>query len=746
MPRERNFLLGNGRSLTGSIEVKKGGGDKNPPYSFSLAQKRVKTRARTIAEQVTDLPLAACPGNEVVLTVTMHPRYISKSDFPTHLLTTLGLRPIGSRSRRLKPEKWGIKKHPTDATTEEIFVAAQKTQVLNLERLVGAMTDESVGADELSHVEDISYPTGRDKLKSLGERPSTDQRLLEVVLHNQGRVNVLTSFMEYARSLGVRVDAVRSRTVGELTFVPVTSDANAAARLTDFQFLRVARSMPTLRPMSPSVIRANTAVVIPAVDPFTQKCRALIFDGGIPAGVRDTLKPWVTLIEPSTVGPSVPAFEEHGLGVTSAFLFGPILNPRNLARPICAVDHVRVLDATMLSANDPYYFDVLDNMLKYFDAEGGDYDLVNISVGPRLPAEDEEVTLWTSSWDERLSSGDWIVTVAAGNDGDADPASGNNRIQPPSDGVNVLTVGACDSSNGTWARASYSCIGPGRRPGYRKPDGLAFGGSKKEKFPVLFTSSTIQDTEGTSFAAPYALRLAAAVKAQLGNTLDSLAIRALMIHQASNLHDLPTSEAGWGRFETDPERLITCEDHEAIVIYQGELKPKEYLRAKIPIPVNSTKGNVDIEATLVISTEVDAARASAYTRRGVDVFFRPHVEIFGPPYKGKRPQHPKTAPFLAAANLYGASESSLREEGFKWEPCRRNKVTKQSSSLKSPCLDIYNHHRANGVASETVSKTRYALVVTVRAKRVKDFYNQVVRAYSNILIPLQPQVRIKINQ
>lgn len=744
MARKHNFLLGYGQRLTGEVKVPKGGGSKNPPYPFSQAQARVTKRAKVIAKEVDDLPAKACPGDEVVLAITMHPRYISKSDFPDQLLHTLGLRSVGTRSRRVAPENWGIKKPPKDSLTEEIFVAASRESVLRLDQIVARMTPKSAGADDLSHVEDISFPTGRTKLKSLGVTPAEDQRWLEVVLHNRGTVNVLAAFIEYAQSLQTQVDVVRSRNVGGLTFVPVSADANAAEKLADFSFLRVARSMPSLRPLSPSLIRANTIVLIPNVQPLTGSCKALIFDGGIPSGARDALQPWVTLIEPGTVGPSVPGLEEHGLGVTSAFLFGPILNPAALERPICSVDHVRVLDESVLTASDPYYFDVLDRMLEYFDAEGHEYDLINLSIGPRLPVDDDDVTLWTASWDARLSSGEWVVTAATGNDGERDAASGTNRIQPPSDGVNILSVGACDRSNGTWARSSYSCIGPGRRPGFGKPDGLIFGGSNVEKFPVLITASTIQDVQGTSFAAPFALRLAATVKAQLGTELNSLAVRALMIHQASNIDELPASEIGWGRFEIDPERLITCEDHEALVIYQGELKPTEYLRVKIPLPVNSTKGNVDLEATLVISTEVDPAHASAYTRRGVDVFFRPHVDRFGKPYKGKRPEHPKTAPFLSAANLYGASESSLREQGFKWEPSRRAKITMRSGSLKSPCFDIYNHHRAHGVASATATNTKYALVVTVRAPRVKDFYDKVVRAHSNILIPLQPQVQIKI--
>ncbi|MCA1579772.1 MAG: S8 family peptidase [Acidobacteria bacterium] len=678
------------------------------------------------------------------MAVTMHPRYISKSDFPEHLLNTLGLRPVGTRSKRVVPESWGIKKPPKDALTAEIFVAASRDRISKLDRIVSSMTAQSVGADDLSHVEDVSFASGSTKLKGVADITATERRWFEVVLHNRGRVNVLAAFLEYAESLRARVDVVRSRNVGGLTFVPISADTKVAERIADFSFLRVARSMPTLRPLQPTIIRAITSVEIPTIPPLTRTCRALIFDGGIPVDAREALQPWVTVIEPTSVGAAVPAFEEHGLGVTSAFLFGPILNPSALNQPICPVDHVRILDTNILSGTDPYYFDVLDRMLEYFDAKGQEYDLINLSIGPRVPVDDDDVTLWTASWDARLSSGKWIMTAATGNDGEMDAASGNNRIQPPSDGVNILGVGACDRSNGTWARSSYSCVGPGRRPGYEKPDGVVFGGSSREQFPVLITASTIEGMQGTSFAAPYALRLAASVKAQLGSELNPLAIRALLIHQASNTVGLPPNEIGWGRFEIDPARLITCEDHEALVIYQGNLKPTEYLRARLPLPPNSTQGNVELEATLVISTEVDPANSWAYTRRGVEVFFRPHAEKFGKPYKGKRPEHPKTASFFSASNLYGASESSLREQGFKWEPCRRAKITMRSNSLKSPCFDIYNHHRADGVAAATTTDTQFALVLTVRAPRVKDFYNRVVRAYSNVLIPLQPKIQITV--
>ncbi|WP_338125545.1 hypothetical protein [Pseudomonas proteolytica] len=88
-----------------------------------------------------------------------------------------------------------------------------------------------------------------------------------------------------------------------------------------------------------------------------------------------------------------------------------------------------------------------------------------------------------------------MATVAVGNDGDI---TGADRIQPPGDMVNALAVGSADTSGKKWKRASYSCIGPGRSPGYVKPDGVAFGGSDTETFkvfnPLLGSTVGVQGT------------------------------------------------------------------------------------------------------------------------------------------------------------------------------------------------------------------------------------------------------------
>jgi hypothetical protein len=88
--------------------------------------------------------------------------------------------------------------------------------------------------------------------------------------------------------------------------------------------------------------------------------------------------------------------------------------------------------------------------------------------------------VWTSTLEEILAAGETLCTIAVGNDGHL-PAQ-LNRIQPPADLVNGLSVGAATSLSEDWERCSYSCIGPGRSPGFVKPDGVAFGGNEDEPF------------------------------------------------------------------------------------------------------------------------------------------------------------------------------------------------------------------------------------------------------------------------
>lgn len=744
MARKNNFLLGFGERLTGKVEVPTGGGDKNPPYEFTEARARVEQWLTTSVANFDALAADAAPNDEVVGVLTLHPRYVSKSDFPRELLESTGLRAVGSKIERIKPEQWGVEKHPEVAYTEALYIAGTRATFRNWQSQLPSWSESHKGADTLSHIERFGSFDATSKLKGLSES-SKNEGVLEVVLHNAGDQRIIEAFAAYALQHGGEPLRKYRRDIRGLTFFPVRVPFARAEEIARYSFVRVARPMPVLRPSSPFLVRSvasSPRATIPQTGPLDPTVKAVVFDGGIPVLSRAALNRWVNYVEPAGIGAPVPELENHGLAVTSALLFGNADAANPLGTPLCSVDHVRVLDAATGANGDVMCLEVLDRILNHLDSNPN-YEFVNISLGPRLPVEDDEVTEWTAALDDRFAAGRVVATVATGNDGDADGTLGLNRIQPPSDGVNVLSVGSATTGGTAWKRSDYSCVGPGRSPGFVKPDGLSFGGMVAEPFNVLDSTLSLSGVQGTSVASPLALRACTSVKVQLGTALSPLAIRALMVHRAApENHD--RSEVGWGRFEGDLERLITCDDDEALVVYQGVLPVGEHLRADVPMPDFVMEGMVSLTATLVIAPEVDPEFPGAYTRSGLEVSFRPHSEKYTEYPDGKTSTHPKTRSFFSATNLYGPDESAMRDAMYKWEPCLRNTERLRASSLKKPCLDIYYHHRQGGRAADLPQPIPYALVVSLKSPKNPELYNGTVRAYSNVLVALRPRVRITV--
>jgi hypothetical protein len=205
---------------------------------------------------------------------------------------------------------------------------------------------------------------------------------------------------------------------------------------------------------------------------------------------------------------------------------------------------------------------------------------------------DAELHAWSAVIDEALDDGNTLMTVAAGNNGENDAQLGLNRIQVPSDCVNAVTVGASDSSTIDWARASYSAVGPGRSPGRRKPDVLAFGGSHKEYFHVAEPGmvATAVPQRGTSFAAPLVLRMGVGVRAILGPEVNPLTIKALLVHSAERGGE-PPDHVGWGRVPSDVNALITTEDGEARIMHAEErFQGRSLKKPVIDIHYNAREG------------------------------------------------------------------------------------------------------------------------------------------------------------
>lgn len=736
---KRNFLLGKGERLVEDVVGVRGGAPKSHPYTFLEARKRIAPMLTRAVRGIDQLPASACPDDRAVATVTLNPEYIAKSYFPDRLLESLGLAPVGSRPRRITPEKRSKGRAPEEAITTEVFVVGLRSAFRAWSSALPRWDENVDGADDLPSIEQVAAPTIRDKIK--GRLPKEGDAVFEVVLHNDAGTkakSVISLFRDYLEEIGLDRSLERRFAAGGLSFVELETPVEFVERIATFTPVRALRQMPALRMLRPSFRTVGMPMKktqFPTTGPVEPKIRAAIFDGGIPKG--HPISKWAKAIEPSGIGKSSDDLFNHGVGVTSAFLFGHIDPTKPLERPYSAVDHHRVLDTT--PGQDPHQlYDVLGRIDQALIAKP--YELINLSIGPRLPIEDDEVHAWTAVIDDRLSRGTTLATIAVGNDGTSSAKDGLNRVQVPADCVNALGVGACDHHDKPWQRADYSSVGPGRSPGVIKPDFLEFGGCLQRPFIVISEQQApeLEATGGTSFSAPSVLRLAAGVRAHFGDSLGMLAIRALLIHTTEPC-DLPCEEAGRGRVARSVQDIVLCDDDTVRVVYQGTIVPARYIRAPIPLPSGTIPGKVTITATLCYPTGVDPHHPGNYTRAGLEPTFRPHDQ------KRKDPSqaHPDSKSFFGKTQS-GLLEDELRRDAWKWENCLHTKVSFQAKSLRNPVLDIHYNARMAGRHFTPDDELPYALVVSVHAKHLSDLYNKVVRKYANQLEALRPVIEIPI--
>lgn len=742
MSTPRNFLLGKGERLTSDIVPSGRKMDKVAPYTFDEARTRLVPMLSAVASAIDALPAAACPNGEAVSSLILNPEYIAKSYYPNNLLRNYGLRAVGSRESRVTPEKRSKGRTPEEKITTELFIAGSKNSFKRLAQEISAVTADSPVAKDMPVVEQMKLPSAKSKVKKISS--TTKQIPLEVVVHASEFSNdayILKGFEDYIKGLGLEVDLKSRLHAGGLCFLKMMAPKDRIDDIAKFSFLRTVREMPRLRiqPATRGVQATTEEIMLPKGGAVDSNIRVAVFDGGVPA--QSPLSPWVTSHEPHGIGKAVPAYIDHGYAVTSALLFGHLKPGTMASQPYVQVDHYRVLDED--SEQDPLeLFDVLERIKGVLETSPK-YDFINLSIGPSLPVDDDDVHAWTSVLDEYLADGNTLATLAVGNTGESDTATGLHRIQVPSDCVNALSIGACDTFTNTWKRASYSSIGPGRSPGIVKPDLVAFGGSQNTPYHVLRPAMGFAPAQeqGTSFASPHALRMGTAVKAHFGTALNPLAIRSLLIH-ATQGNGEPQHEVGWGRISDDLDDIVICQPGVVRVVFQGEISASKYIRAEIPLPNTALTGNVKISATCCFATEIDAAHPSNYTRSGIEITFRPNEDV-----RDENALHPKTDTFFSQSKIY-QTEDELRADAHKWETCLHATKTKRASSLKAPVFDIHYLARDEGraVDNNQVRKLYYALVVTVEAPKHKDLYDQIVRKYRARLEPMTPVIQVPIRR
>lgn len=747
MANEVNFILGYGERLSERVPPPgRGMEPKQLPYEPEVARQRMLPQIRGISQALDDLPDGACPNDQAVAVLALHPQFLAKSYFPTALLAAAGLRAIGSRSKTLTPDRWTRKSEPVATPTTELFVAGSRSQFRNWPELIASGRINSPEVQQLTHLEAVAVERPSERIRLDPRRAKNRVQVvdgevfLEVALLSDIGVdggNILRGFRTWAKRVGARADFDRRLTSGGLIFLPVRAPANRVEELASFSFVRVARSMPRMRTVRPTyVTRINAAppLQLPDDGPLDPDLRVAVFDGGLDPS--SPLTRWVQALDAGNVGVTVDEGLEHGSAVTSALLFGSIEGGR-ARRPYGFVDHYRVYDDE--SEGDPEeLYDVLARIRAILSTRP--YEFISLSIGPDLPVEDNNLHSWTAIFDEYLSTGETLMTVAVGNGGELDRQSGNARIMPPSDAVNCLAVGSADRSEEEWSRATYSSVGPGRAPGLIKPDVLAFGGSVAQPFRVIHPDrpQRTRDTFGTSFAGPLAMRLALGARAALGARMTPLTLKALLVHCA-DLGSSNRDDSGWGRIPADLPALITCENGEVRVLYQGRLDAASFLRTPIPLPPRPLNGLVSITATFAIAVPVDSAFSENYTQAGLEVVFRPHSGRFG---ASDTQTIPASGSFFRLSDF--SSESSLRRDAHKWETVLHRSRRMQGRSLQAPVFDVHCLTRLGGSSSKTAAQIPYAAVITISAPQEPTLYNEVLQAYPGQLQAMLPVVDIPV--
>lgn len=729
-----NIILGYGETLTREHKLKRGSGDKKYPYSIDEQRPWLGAQLRALRQSSDSVPAIAKPNGENVVKITLHPTFLAKSHHPNALFATTGLRCIGSRSATITPRKEPrANRMPEPTYTAVLFVAGRNQDFDQMDRLLGSQRTAKVHQNALRKLELITSFSAIEK--NYLDHEVRGETRLEVVLHAAKEDNyIIEAFIDYVDSLGGKADTQRMLFVSGLTFMPVYLDADKVDTLGLFQFVRVVRAMPSLR-MGDRPMRAIGApsFALPTQPALDQSLRVGIFDAGVG---HTSLAPWVNeVVLPGTQNTTADCLG-HGNGVTSTVLFGPLDKGVAFPRPFANVHHFRCISPGITEDQgvpDIDLYNVLQNIDTVLTSQP--LDFVNFSLGPYMPMEDDEVHPWTALIDKHLASGDIFATVAVGNDGDKPwPMS---RVQPPSDMVNALAVGACDSVGDKWRRAAYSSFGPGRSPGLIKPDGLSFGGSDAEPFVVYNAlSGQLTEAQGTSFSAPATMHTAIGIKASLTSPMKMLALRALMNHHADRGPGMSMSEVGHGRFPQSVDEVLNCPDNEVRVIYQGTLQAGENMRAPIPFPTIPLNGRVTLRATLCFASHTDPEHAVNYTRAGLTVVLRPKKNVN------------KTVSFFSAAKMY-TTELEARTGEQKWETTLRHEHQFNATTLNDPLFDITYGAREDGQAvdNSTLPRLPYAMIVTVSVENTPGIYNNIRQRYQTLQpVEIRQEVRLQAGE
>ncbi|HEY0032921.1 MAG TPA: hypothetical protein VGB81_06615 [Devosia sp.] len=162
---ERNFHLGRGERLSQDVVIRSGGGPKAAPYTFLEARQQLPPMLERAVAWPNALPPTACPDDRAIAALTLNPEYVAEFHFPFERLRATGMKAVGSKPRRITPQKRSKGREPEETLTAELFTMGSRQAFRHWQRAMPRWIKNSTVADDLLTIEKSALQSLRTNSK-----------------------------------------------------------------------------------------------------------------------------------------------------------------------------------------------------------------------------------------------------------------------------------------------------------------------------------------------------------------------------------------------------------------------------------------------------------------------------------------------------------------------------------------------------------------------------------------------------
>ncbi|WP_099204966.1 S8 family peptidase [Scatolibacter rhodanostii] len=741
-------ILGRGELYISDIDKRYYGGPPKLPHSYHENKITLINSISSIQEEIKHNDEIFL--SEKVICMRMEPKFEAKSYSPDMLLSIDGITPIGGR-------KYTISKSEEGQVKSKLYFAKTNDDGLeNLKHVLQSGQKDSVVTwqNQICTIRTIDLLAPNEKLS--GFSSTWDSGLVEIVLHPFFWDDNFA--MEQFLSI-LNLDKDKYKMTGYHNgplFCAAECTQETINKLLMFNPLRTIHPLGELNIPN---MRGKDFFDAPVPPIYKGKPQITIgiFDGGADETLPH-LKDFITVHNLTSVN-SHPSLIAHGTAVCGASLYG-VLNYKKsseqLDTPIVSVESYRILPQKQTGnpLEDNGLYPAIDEIEKVV-TQRADIKLYNLSFGPRGAIIDDDISRFTYALDILSTLPHHpLFCVAVGNDGDLPYPF--NRVQAPADLVNGLGIGAYTfDRTGDKVRANYSCIGPGREGCKVKPDILEFGGSPENPAILISTTANKTITEcGTSFSSPIVAGKLGKIMA-LSPEISPQMARTLLIHTAEDSEELGIEEIGFGFCTENIQDILNCEDNKVIVLYEGNIVPKQNIKLPILLPnLNGIKCNANITWTISTLAELNPNDVDSYTCNCIEDYFYPHdnhFNYFKNTINGRRQKaafagsgeeqelidlgyNRSDLPISKPPKKF-LSEDELRSQHLKWDTIVKKTLNMRVSSLHNPFFILHGMNR-DIFNTETM---KYFVAITIDIPKYSGIlYDDILTQYRG-LVPINIQ-------